>query len=61
MTNVYIASEKITCIGELNGNLGCLFVVEFCNELISGLMNDIDASVFGEGIIGHTRGDYCPV
>ena len=61
MTNVYIASEKITCIGELNGTLGCLFVVEFCNELISGLMNDIDASVFGEGIIGHTRVDYCPV
>ena len=61
MTNVYIASEKITCIGELNGTLGCLFVVEFCNKLIFGLINDIDASVFGEGIIGHTRGDYCPV
>ena len=61
MTNVYIASEKITYLGELNGNLGCFFVVKFCNELISGLMNDIDASVFGEDIIGHTWSDYCPV
>ena len=60
MTNVYIASEKITCIGELNGTLGRLFVVEFCNDIISGLMNDINASVFGEEIIGHTRSDYCP-
>ena len=61
MTNVCIASKKITCIGELNGTLGRHFVVEFGNELISGLMNDINASVFGEDIIGHTRSDYCPV
>jgi len=61
MTNVYIAGEKITCIGELNGTLGRLFVVEFCNDIISGLMNDINASVFGEDIIGHTRSDCCPV
>ena len=60
MTNVYNASEKITCIGELNGTLGRLFVVEFCNDIIFGLMNDIDASFFGEDIIGHTRSDYCP-
>ena len=55
MTNVYIASEKITSIGELNGILSCLFVVEFCNDIIPGLMNDTNASVFGEDIIGHTR------
>ena len=61
MTNVYIASEKITCIGELKGTLGRLFVVEFCNDIISGLMNDINASVFGEDIMGHTRSDYFPV
>ena len=60
MTNVYNASEKITCIGELNGTLGRLFVVEFCNDIIFGLMNDIDASFFGEDIIGHTWSDYCP-
>ena len=61
MTNVYIASEKITCIGELNGTLGRLFLVEFCNDIISGLMNDINALFFGEDIIGHTRSDYCHV
>ena len=61
MTNVYIACEKITCIGELTGTLGRLFVVEFCNDVISGLINDINASVFGEDIIGHTRSDYCHV
>ena len=61
MTNVYIASEKITCTGELNGILSRLFVVEFCNDIISGLMNDTNASVFGEDIIGHTRSDYCHV
>ena len=54
MTNVYIASEKITCIGELNGILSRLFVVEFCNDIISGLRNDTNASVFGEYTIGHT-------
>ena len=61
MTNVCVDSKKITCFGELKGTLGRLFLVELCNDIISGLMNDIDASVFGEGIIGHTRGDYCPV
>ena len=61
MTNVYIAGEKITCIGELNGTLARLFVVEFCNDIISGLVNDINTSVFGEDKIGHTRSDYCHV
>ena len=61
MTNVYIASEKITCIAELNGTLGRLFVVEFYNDIISGLMNDINASAFDEDIIVHMRSDYCHV
>ena len=61
MTNVYIADEKIMCIGELNGTLARLFVVEFCKDIISGLMNDINASVFGEDLIGHRRSDYCHV
>ena len=60
MTKVYIASEKLSCIGQLNGTLKRLFAVKFCNDIISGLMNDIDASFFGEDIIGHTRSDYCP-
>ena len=34
---------------------GHLFVVEFCNDIISGLMNDINASIFGEDIIKHRR------
>ena len=61
MTNVYIASEKIMCIGQLNGTLGRLFVVEFFNDLTSGLMDDINASVFDEDITGHTLSDYCHV
>ena len=43
--------KKITCIGELNGTLGHLFVVKFCNDIISGLMNDINASISGEDIM----------
>ena len=61
MTNVYIAGEKITCIGELNGSPDRLFIVEFCNDIISVLINDINASVSGEDIISHTRSDYCHV
>ena len=61
MTNVYFAGEKITCFGELDGTLARLFVVEFCNDIISVLTNDINASVFGKDIIGHTRSDYCHV
>ncbi len=30
MTNVYIASEKLSCIGQLNGTLERLFAVELC-------------------------------
>ena len=61
MTNVYIASEKLSCIGQLNGTLERLFAVEFCNDIISGLMNGINASAFDKGVIGHTRSDYCRV
>ena len=38
MTNVYIASEKLLCIGQLNGTLERFFAVEFCNDIIFGLM-----------------------
>ena len=61
MTNVYIASEKITCIGKLNGTLGRLFVVEFCNDIISGLMNGINALVFDKETSEHKRSYYCHV
>ena len=61
MTNFFIDSKKITCIGELKGTPGRLFVVEFCNDIISGLMNDINASIFVEDIIGHTCSDYCHI
>lgn len=61
MTNVYIASEKLSCIGQLNGTLERLFSVEFCNDIISGLMNGINALVFCNDTIGHTRSDYCHV
>ena len=61
MTNVYIASEKITCIGGLNVSFGRLFVIKFCNDIIPGLMNDINASIFGEDMIRYTRSDYCHV
>ncbi len=61
MTNVYIASEKFSCIGQLNGTLERLFALEFCNDIISDLMNGINASVLDKGVIGHTRSDYCHV
>ena len=61
MTNVYIASEKLSCIGQLNGTLDRLFAVKFCNDIISGLMNGIHASAFDKGLIGNTRSDYCRV
>ena len=61
MTNVYIASEKLSCIGQLNGTLERLFAVEFCNDIISGLMNGINASVLDKDIIGHARIDCCRV
>ena len=57
MTKVYIAIEKLSCIGQLNGTLERLFSVEFCNDKISGLKNGINASVFGKDAIGHTRSD----
>ena len=41
MTYVFIASGKTNSIGQLKGTLGHLFVVERCNVMISGLMNDI--------------------
>ena len=55
MTNVCVDSKEITCFGELKGTLGRLFLVEFCNDIISGLMNDINASIFGEDMIKHRR------
>ena len=61
VTNVYIASEKLSCIGQLNGTLERLFAVEFCNDIISGLMNGINALVFDKDAIVHTRSDYCHV
>ena len=61
MTNVYIASEKLFCIGHLNGAIERLFVVELCNEIVSGLTNGINALVFDKDLIGHTRSDYCHV
>ena len=61
MTNVYIVSEKLSCIVHLNGTLESLFAVEFCNNIISGLMNGTNASVFDRDAIGHTRSDYCHV
>ena len=61
MTIVYIASEKLSCIGQLNGTLERLFAVEFCNDIISGLMNGINALVFDKDSISHTRSYYCHV
>ena len=58
MTNVYIASETLSCIGQLNGTLERLFAVELCNDIISGLTICINASVFDKHAIGHTRSDY---
>ena len=61
MTNVYIVSEKLSCIGQLNGTLERLFAVEFCNDIISGLMNGINALVFDKHALGRPRSDYCHV
>ena len=61
MTNVYIVSEKLSCTGQLNGTLERLFAVEVCNDIISGLMNGVNASVFDKDAIGHTRSAYCHV
>ena len=61
MTNVYIVSEKLSCIGQMNGTLERLFAVEFCNDIIFSLMNGINASVFDRAAIWHTRSDYCHV
>ena len=58
MTNIYIASEKLSCIGQLNGNLERLFAVELCNDIISGLTNGINALVFDKDALGYTRSDY---
>ena len=55
MTNVYIASEKITEIGGLNRTLDRIFTAKFCNDIVSVLMNDINASSFGEDIILRIR------
>lgn len=52
MTDVYIGSAKLTPIGQLNGTLGSLSVVELGSAVISDLINDIDPSVFDEVIIG---------
>ena len=49
--------KKFSCIGQLNGTLERLFAVEFCNDIISGLMNGINALVFDKDAIGHTRSD----
>ena len=59
MTNVYIANEKLFCIGHLNGTLKRLFGVVLCNDIVSGLTNGINALVFDKDLIGHTRSDYC--
>ena len=61
MTNVYIASEKLFCIGRLNATLERLFALELCNDIICGLTNGINALVFDNDAIGHTRSDYCHV
>jgi len=57
MAYVYIASEKPNSIGQLKGTLSHLFVVERCNTMICGLMNDINSLVLDEIIIGHTQSD----
>jgi hypothetical protein len=46
MINVYIGSEKLTPIGQLNGTLGSLSAVKLGSVMISDLINDIDPSVF---------------
>ena len=53
MTNVYIGSEKLTPIGQLNGTLDSLSAAELGSVMISDLTNDIDSSVFDEVIIGY--------
>ena len=57
MAYVYIASGKPNSIGQLKGTLGRLFAVKRCNNIISGLMNDINSLVLDEIIIGHTQSD----
>ena len=57
MAFVYIANGKPNSIGQLKGTLSNLFEVERCNILICGRMNDINALVLDEIIIGHTQSD----
>ena len=57
MAYVCIASGKPHSIGQLKGALGHLFVVERCNIMICGLMNEINSLVLDEIIIGHTQSD----
>ena len=57
MAYVYIASGKPNSIGQLKGTLIHLFVVERCNIMICGLMNDINSLVLAGIIIGHTQSD----
>ena len=53
MTNVYIGSEKLTHIGQLNSTLGSVSAAELGSVMISDPINDIDPSVFDEVIIRH--------
>ena len=57
MAYICIAGGKPESIGQLKGTLGHLFVVERCNIMICGLMNDINSLVVDEIIIGHTQSD----
>jgi hypothetical protein len=46
MINVYIGSEKLTPIGQLNGTLSSDPAAKLSSAMISDLINDIDPSVF---------------
>ena len=46
MINVYIFSEKLTSIGQLNGTLSRVSAANLSSALISDLINEIDPSVF---------------
>ena len=53
-TNVTISIEQLNPIGQLNGTLGSVSAAELASEVITGLINDIDPSVFGDVIIGQS-------
>ena len=57
MAHVYIESERLTPNYQLQEIFGSIRTIELSRVMISGLINDIDTSVFDKIIIGLTRGN----